>query len=259
MRRFFVTTKDLSNDEVLLSDEVLHHLGVVLRLPVGEEILLLDGLGNLCLCRIESLGKHSGKARVLQRWQEEEAVFPVHLLQALPKGDKMELVLQKGTELGVTAFTPVLAKRIVPCSSEGREEKRYKRWERIIREAARQCQRPRLPHLAVPLPLEEALAGCSEDLRLLLCKDKSRALAEVLPAIPPRDAAILIGPEGGFAPQEAEAARQAGFVPVHIGARILRSETAGFAVASILQYLYGDLGAGHGGNPKQKPFPKEIS
>lgn len=238
MRRFFVPPENLLGEEVLLPGETSHHLGSVLRLGPGEEVLLLDGLGTLCRCRIETLSRRQGTARVLERWHEEESAFPVRLVQALPKGDKLDLILQKGTELGVTAFVPVSAGRSIARPAEGRSE----RWERIVREAARQCRRPRLPIVAPPVPLTEALADCTEDLRLMLWEKESRPLADILPAAPPRNAAVLIGPEGGFSDQEAEAARGAGFVPVSIGPRILRTETAGFAVASILQYLYGDLG-----------------
>lgn len=238
MRRFFVPPQELIEEEIVLSPELLHHLGAVLRLTAGEEIVLLDGRGNLCRCRIDLLGKRSGKVRVLSRWREKESAFPVRLLQALPKGDKMDLVLQKGTELGVSSFVPVLAGRSI---SRPDQEKRLSRWERIVREAARQCRRPCLPRLSSPRTLSEALAECQSDLRLMLWEDECRPLSEALPAEPPREAAILVGPEGGFSPQEAEIAREADFIPVRIGPRILRTETAGFAVASILQYLYGDL------------------
>jgi len=145
MRRFFVPPASLVDEEISLSTEVLHHLGV-LRLSAGEEIVLLDGLGNLCRCRIESLDRRSGSARVLHRWREQESALPVCLMQAIPKGDKMDLVLQKGTELGVSAFVPVLAGRSISRPGAG-EEKRLVRWERIVREAARQSRRPCLPHL----------------------------------------------------------------------------------------------------------------
>jgi 16S rRNA (uracil1498-N3)-methyltransferase len=154
----------------------------------------------------------------------------------------MDLVLQKGTELGVSIFVPVLAGRSVSRPGTG-QEKRQVRWERIVKEAARQCRRPCLPHLASPVPLAQALAECHADLRLMLWEEENRPLAEALPSAAPRQAAILVGPEGGFSPQEAELARLSGFLPVRIGPRILRTETAGFAVASILQYLYGDLGS----------------
>jgi 16S rRNA (uracil1498-N3)-methyltransferase len=241
MHRFFIPPEALNQDPVPLCEEVLHHLAV-LRLKPGEEVLLLDGRGTVCRTRIEALGRRSGRAVVLGRWREEESAFPVHLLQSLPKGDKMDLVLQKGTELGITAFTPLLTGRTVSLPEKEREGKRLQRWRRIVREAGRQCRRPVLPHLDAPLSLSEGLSSCSEELRLMLWEEESRPLAEALPADPPRDAAVLVGPEGGFDPREAEEAREAGFLPVRLGPRILRSETAGFAVAALLQYLYGDLG-----------------
>ena len=242
MRRFFVSPPSLQQDRVSLEGDTLHHLSKVLRLTIGEEIILLDGCGNLCQCRIESLGRKSGEALVLRRWQESERVLPVQLLQSLPKGDKMELILQKGTELGVTEFVPVLAGRSTPRLVADREESRRQRWERIIQEAARQCQRPMLPRLAPAITLTEALAACTAELRLLPWEEESRPLASVLPQRPPASAAVLIGPEGGFSAAEAAQASAAGFVPVSLGPRILRSETAGFVVTTILQHHYGDLG-----------------
>ncbi len=246
MHRFFVSPNSLHDSRVSLEGDTLHHLSKVLRLTVGEEIILLDGCGNLCQCRIESLGRKSGEALVLRRWQESEAVLPIQLLQSLPKGDKMELILQKGTELGVTEFVPVLAGRSTPRLVADREESRQQRWERIIQEAARQCRRPVLPRLATATPLAEALKTCTAELRLLPWEEESRPLASVLPSRPPASAAVLIGPEGGFSAVEAAQASAAGFLPVSLGRRILRSETAGFVVATILQHHYGDLGSAVG-------------
>lgn len=243
MRRFFVPPASLDNEIVPLPDDIAHHIRTVLRLAPGDEIILLDGQGRRCLCRLETLDKRSGNARILESCHEGETAFPIQLLQALPKGDKMELVLQKGTELGITAFSPVTTSRSLPQLAGEREEKRLARWERIIREAARQSRRPVLPRLDAPLPLVEALSACDAELRLMLWEEESLAMAGVLSGVAPRSAAILVGPEGGFSQEEAEAARAAGFNPVQIGPRILRCETAGFAVASILQYLFGDLGS----------------
>lgn len=241
MHRFFVPPESFEAEVVSLPREVVHHLARVLRLARGAEVLLLDGRGQMCRCRIETLGQGVGSARVLQRWREDETAFPVRLLQGVPKGEKMELVLQKGTELGLTAFTPVLAGRTVP-RLDGREEKRLVRWERIVAEAARQCRRPFLPRLDPPQPLTEALAASAEELRLMLWEEGALPLAGALCADAPKDAAILVGPEGGFSAAEAEAARRAGFVPVRMGPRVLRTETVGLAVAAILQFRYGDLG-----------------
>jgi len=247
MRRFFVPPPCLTTDLVPLPEEVAHHLATVLRLPAGEEILLLDGQGTVCRGRIESLTRRGGTARILERRLQAEGALPVRLLQGLPKGEKMDLVLQKGTELGLAAFSPVLAARSIPTPSAERGEKLRRRWERIVREAAQQSRRVCLPRLCDVLPLGEALRQSQEELRLLLWEEESRPLAEVLPAAAPRDVAVLVGPEGGFSAEEVAAARDAGFVPVGLGPRILRSETAGLAIAAVLQYLYGDLGSGRPG------------
>lgn len=242
MRRFFVSPESLSQDPVALCGQVAYHLAVVLRLSPGEEVLLLDGLGNLCHCRIETLDKKGGLAKILQRRQEKETALPVHLLQGLPKGDKLELVLQKGTELGIGTFSPLHTERSVPRLVENRERQRLQRWQRIIDEAARQSQRNLLPRLRPVRPLQEALDNCDEELRIMLWEDESYPLVEALPVNPPKSTAILVGPEGGFSAAEAAAACHAGFIPVRVGPRIMRSETAGFAVATILQFRYGDLG-----------------
>ncbi len=258
MHRFFVPPEALAGEVVPLEGEVLHHLGTVLRSRPGEEVLLLDGEGLLCRCRIDLLGRRSGRAQVLERWREEENSLPVRLLQALPKGDKFDLVLQKGTELGVTSFVPVLAGRSVAGLTKDRGDSRLHRWRRIAGEAARQCRRPLLPTVTAPVPLAEALAGCEDSLRLMLWEEENRPLAEVLSGIAPTSVAILVGPEGGFAPAEARLAKASGFLPVRIGPRILRTETAGFAVAAILQYLFGDLGTAASGNVPGPPTEGEC-
>jgi len=241
MRRFFVSPQALEQNPIPLAGEVLHHLRSVLRLGPGQEILLLDGEGSLCCCRIEALGKDSGAARVLRRWHEDESAVPLRLIQALPKGDKLGLVLQKGTELGVATFAPVVTERSIARPAKERADKQLSRWRRIIQEAARQSLRPRLPRLCTPAPLSRVLAETDEELRLMLWEEGSRPLDEALPTTPPRSVALLVGPEGGLTGQEADLAVASGFSAVRLGPRILRTETAGFAATAILQYLYGDL------------------
>lgn len=236
MHRFFVPAAQLAADELTVGDEVLHHLQV-LRLQPGDEILLLDGSGLICRCHLVSSDRRAVHVKVVERWREPESAWPLRLLQGLPKGEKMELILQKGVELGVAAFTPVATSRSVP--HKGKQE----RWEKIVREAARQSRRSVLPRLDLLQPLAPALESTREELRLLLWEEGSVPLAAALPATRPADGVLLVGPEGGFAAAEAELAVAHGFIPVSLGDRILRTETAGFAVAAILQHRYGDLGA----------------
>jgi len=230
----------------------LQHIRV-LRLATGAPIELLDGQGLLLRCRLEQLQKHRGLARVEERRRLPEQALQLQLLQGIPKGSKLELVLQKGTELGVTRFSPVYCRYGDVRPPAGRQSDKRERWERIAREAARQSRRDRVPQVDEPVPLAAALASCSATLRLFPWERASRPLQQVLQAAPPASIAMLIGPEGGFCDQEAEQATAAGFIPVSLGSRILRSETAGIAVAAILQYLFGDFGSDPAGPRFQAP------
>ncbi len=240
--RFFVPAGSLAGATATIGGEPLHHLRTVLRLGPGAEVLLCDGEGATCRVRLDTLGREQGTATVLARWQEAERCCPLRLLQGLPKGDKLELVLQKGTELGVTVFQPVLCARSL-ARPDGR---RGERWQRIADEAARQSRRPCLPRVEAPGTLADALARVSEPLRLVLWEESGRPLNAALPAQPPAGVALLVGPEGGLTAAEVAAAEAAGFVAVHLGPRILRTETAGLAVAAVLEYLYGDWGCAPG-------------
>lgn len=236
MRRFFVPPQIWSEKVIGLDRDLLRHLSV-LRLKVGDEVLLLDGLGQVARCRLETLGRNQGQAIVVDRWSETESALPLQLMQGVPKGDKLDLVLQKGTELGITRFSPVFTER---SQASRFKSGRLERWHRIVSEAARQSRRPLIPRLDEPAALGEALSCCTAELKLLIWEEGSRALREAVAERRPFSAAILIGPEGGLSAGEAEEAQKAGFVPVHLGTRIMRSETAPLAVASVLQYLYGD-------------------
>lgn len=236
MRRFFIDPQLLREERLELPDEVLRHL-LVLRLQPGMEIELLDGAGLSCQCELLELNRKHAVVRVKKRAQVSEKALSLTLYQGLPKGDKFDLIAQKGTELGVARFVPTLCDR---CQPTGRA--RLSRWQKIIREAARQSARNILPQLAEPTPLGTALATCSTDLRLVPWEGSQTPMAEVLPVEAPRDVAILIGPEGGLSAEEVALAQKNNFTPISLGSRILRTETAGFAVAGILQYLYGDLG-----------------
>jgi len=238
MRRFFVDRHEIAGDRVSFPAEVLQHLHV-LRLRTGQQIELLDGSGGIILVEIDMLERRKGEGVVVSRRQELESAFPVHLLQALPKGDKIELVLQKGVELGVGRFTPVISGRSIPRSRKS--DSRHQRWQRVVQEAARQSRRSVLPRLDAVDGLNTALQQVDASLRLMLWEDGAEPLSRVLPEEKPQSAAVLIGPEGGFGADEVELAKGSGFLPVSLGPRILRTETAGLAVVTLLQYLYGDL------------------
>ncbi len=242
MRRFLTRIEYSAPDEILLNDEFLHHARNVLRMEPGQELLLLDGQGEVFHCRILSLERSDARARVLKRWQEEGSSLRVRLLQGIPKGDKIDLVLQKGTELGVDCFSPVMTQRCIVRLSADRADSKRQRWEKIALEAARQSQGARAPQVDLPQNLDKILPSCSEELRLVFWEGDCPSLSSVLPEVAPASVALLVGPEGGLSRQEVDLACSCGFVPVSLGRRILRSETAGLAAVTILQYLYGDLG-----------------
>jgi len=238
--RFFVPAESLQEEQVVITGEPYHHLHKVLRIKAGATLLLLDGQGQCCEVQLEQLQPKQAITRVLRRWQETDATLPITLLQALPKGDKFDLVLQKGTELGVSCFQPLETEHAVPNLNAARLGKREQRWQRIASEAARQSRRCFLPEVKPLQKLTAALNEPCNGLKLVLWEAGSVALAEVLPEHPPAGVTLLIGPEGGFSATEITLITAAGFQAVHLGPRILRTETAGLAATPILQYLYGD-------------------
>lgn len=239
--RIFLPSDHLRQNDVCITGEALHYLAQVLRLQTGDRILLLDGAGLCCEACISSLTRSAAEAQVLARWSVAETALPILLLQALPKGEKFDLVLQKGTELGIGHFQPVLSERSISRPAAERLTKRARRWSKIISEAARQSRRSILPKLAPLLPLADALPGPPGHLRVVLWEMAETALVEALPQACPAGVSLLVGPEGGFSQAEVTLCQQAGYHAVHLGPRILRTETAGLAATAILQYRYGDM------------------
>ena len=245
-RRFLVPSLPENGATVTLGGEVHRHAVRVLRLKCGSQIILADGAGRECPCRITEIGKGELTVHV-----EGEMIQPaveagprITLYQGLPKGEKLDLILQKCTELGVGEIVTFAAERSVAKIAPGQREERQARWQRIVREAARQSRRTVVPRVGLATDLTEVLASARQEVRLLLWEEATgRGLKEALAGLPvPAEVGVLIGPEGGFSPEEARAAAEGGFIPVSLGSRILRTETAGLAVVTILQFVWGDLG-----------------
>lgn len=245
MRRFFVPSLTPDAQHIHLSPEISHHIVTVLRLCCGDVFVLCDGAG-LC-CRVvleEPMPKHA-QVRVLEWSSEAETAVSIELLQGIPKGERFDLVLQKNTELGVSTFVPVYTRRCQGRIIAAKVDKKRQRWSKIVQEAARQSGRSWIPRVEKPQELEAALKNCNASLRLVLWEEAQVELSASLPEhLDSKDAtiALLIGPEGGLERAEVEQAQKYGFVPVRFGPRILRTETAGFGVVAVLQYLYGDTG-----------------
>ena len=251
MARLFVDPSQLTADAVTIGDEDHRYLTRVLRLGVGDSVVLFDGRGAEADARISRVGPRALELRIETRRTVDAPARPdLMLIQSLTKGDKFEFVIQKATELGVTRLLPVTSSRSVQRIDHTRALGRQVRWRKIVREAARQCGRADVPEIEPVSPLDTALAAAPKDALKLLFWEGARhkSLKKDLPSGAPPCVVVAIGPEGGFSPQEVESARAAGFIAVGMGPRILRAETAAVTALSIVGYALGDLGEGAGGD-----------
>ena len=247
MRRFFVPANAISGSEAELPRELARRLHTVLRLKPGDRIVLADGSGLDREAELTALSARAATARVVgERRSPPEPSVELVLYQSLIRPQRFDLVLEKGTELGVARFVPLLAGRGQVKAPGG--EKRPERWRRIVTEAAEQCERGRVPDVGAPVALESAVAS-APGLKLLPWEEEfasgGRGLTACLRSLeaPPAAVSLFIGPEGGFAPEEVGRAREAGCVSVSLGERVLRSETAGIVAVALVMGELGELGA----------------
>ena len=218
---------------------VLHHLRVARVVP-GEAMEVFDGRGRAWAAWLESVDEG---AAVIRLGDERRAATgrSVVLLQGLPKGDKLDWVLQKSTELGVSAVWPVVTARSVARPRPEALAARHARWQRIVEEAARQSGRTDVPEVTALRPLDEAVRALTAGVRLLVLDEEERTERLGL-AAGEGPVALVVGPEGGLAREEVEALRAAGGVPVSLGPLVLRTETASLAALAVLRHLDGLLG-----------------
>jgi 16S rRNA (uracil1498-N3)-methyltransferase len=251
--RFFVPPAALAGDSVQLSDpELAHQIGRVLRLRPGSRVLLLDGSGMHYLVRLTSVERTQLAGEIEQRAAATgEPALALTIYVSLLRAERFEWVLQKGTELGVSQFVPLRCARTQ--ASDQPNERKLARWQRIIREAAEQASRARLPTLG---PTLDFAAGCEHastaELALLLWEGARLPASDqptpTLRAVlrgqqpPPPTLALISGPEGGFEPTELTSAAGRGIISVSLGPRILRAETAPIAAAAALFYELEDPG-----------------
>jgi 16S rRNA (uracil1498-N3)-methyltransferase len=226
---------------VELPNAQAHHAARVLRLKVGATVVLFNGQGGEVRGTIAQLnGNRVTVALQTPHAIERESSLPVTLIQALSSTDKMDLVIQKAVELGVTRIVPVVTERSVARLNGVRAQKRLAHWQGVVIAACEQCGRNRLPEVAALAPLRERLLEAqSAAARWILLPAAEYALRSL--AKPDGEIALLVGAEGGFTPAEQHAALAHGFVPVQLGPRVLRTETAGLAALAAIQALWGDF------------------
>jgi 16S rRNA (uracil1498-N3)-methyltransferase len=233
----------VNGDLADITGPTFHHLIHVRRLVVGDllHVVLPDGRG--CAAVICSIGESSFTARLTSPWHTP-APPPCRLVvyQALLKGEKMDWVVQKTTELGASVFVPLVTRRSVPHLEGARAEERRGRWQRIADAAAAQCERP-VPLEVVSLRTVEQAVGSLPALSILLHEREGHSFTAVAKTTPEaREIGLLIGPEGGWEADECAQLLAGGAQPVRLGGRILRAETAAIVALTLAQYLWGDLG-----------------
>lgn len=231
-----------------LGEEDRRYLKTVLRLKEGDRLVLFDGRGSEYGARIEEWGEHNVSLTVLDRRHIHFPDRKITLAQSLPKGSKMDFIIQKATELGVSRIVPFVSSRSVPILTKEKAAARHTRWKRISIEASKQCKRTIIPELSELSGFEDMLALPSKDsLRIILWEGETeRGLKDIMQESKDggtKDCFIIVGPEGGFSRQEIDASRQEGFVTASLGRNILRTETASLVILSILQYEIGAIGS----------------
>ena len=243
MRRFTLAPDRVVDGRVTFDPDESRHIARVLRLRPGDMIVATDGAGADYTVRLERVGEATTGTVMATVSGAPESPLRITLVQGVPKGDRMELIVRAATELGVARVQPALCERTVVRLEPGRWRERARRWQRVAREAAKQCGRAVIPAVEPPRPLADCLAGVQADLALCPWEGGGTPLREVLStSIEPRTAVVVVGPEGGLAEAEVQSAGAAGLRVVSLGPRILRTETAGPAVVAILQMRFGDLG-----------------
>jgi 16S rRNA (uracil1498-N3)-methyltransferase len=258
VQRYFVQPEQINPPEIMITGDDAHHLHNVMRFRPGDEVICCDGQGQDYLVKIVSINAKLVAAEIVGTLTESREPFAqVWLAQALPKSDKMEWIIQKGTEIGAVRFVPFTSKRTIVQLDAKKESKRLERWQKIAKEAAEQAHRSIIPGIDSVVDWKKLLVMKEEaDLALIAYEAESgQMIGDVVrPWIGQQGHSvtrsgskrpsilIAIGPEGGFEQDEVKSALEAGWIPVGLGRRILRTETAGMVALTSIQLLFGEMG-----------------
>ena len=242
MHHFFVEPSQIQGNHIFIDGPDVNHIRNVLRMNPGEEVNVTDGSGEkVYRCAIASIGEDKVELNIM--WAQEKGMAlpsKIYLFQGLPKSDKMELIIQKAVELGVYEIIPMATARAVVKLDQKKAAAKVKRWQAISESAAKQSKRLLIPEVKEPVKFSEALKLASDlDVRLIpyeLAEGMDGTRRIIQSVKPGQSVAVFIGPEGGFEEAEVELAKEAGFQAITLGRRILRTETAGMTVLSILMY-----------------------
>jgi 16S rRNA (uracil1498-N3)-methyltransferase len=245
MKHSIIERSKIKDDRALITGSEARHVGRVLRLEVGDTIKLIDEMGWEYRGEITDKKTQAIEVRILERYPPRKE-FPINVVlgQALPKARKMDYIVQKATELGVDSIIPFFSTRTVPELDRNRQGKKGERWEKIVFEATKQCGRTVIPQVKKIVTFEEVIKkGDDKSLKIILWEDeKNNRLHNVLENLQQfKKIIILVGPEGGFTEKEVDEARDHGFLSVGLGNSILRTETVGIYLLSVLHYKLGEF------------------
>lgn len=245
MARFFISENNIQGTSATLGGQELEHMRRVLRLSVGDVVTLFDDTGREHEAVIRSLHSDRSELEIRRSYEaNNESPLALSVALGLTKGEKMDLVVEKATELGVVTILPFTSSFTVPKLDDKKVAQRTERWRKIALSAAKQCGRTRVPEILSLCEFDRMIesAGASQLKLLFWEKETTQSLGQVHDTNAAASTIfVAIGPEGGFSRTEAELATRWGFHTVHLGRRILRAETAAVSALSLVQFLWGDL------------------
>ena len=245
MAKFFVEPEAVKETEILITGTDVNHIKNVLRLPVGKEITINDRQGREFECIIKAISIESVTAQIISSKENDtEPAVETILFQSLIKGEKMEFVIQKSVEIGVTKIIPMVANRcVVKLESDKKLKSKIERWQKIAESAAKQSRRGIIPEICMPMTMKEAIAFAKDHLDVSCIPYELEQACHIKAFLRPLKVdsiGIFIGPEGGFTEEEVQEAASQGVQAVTLGRRILRSETAGLFTLANIMYEMGE-------------------
>lgn len=238
MSKFFISNDLIKDNKVFINGENANHIINALRYKIGEEIEISSGDGYDYICKIEEISKNNVVAKIIDCFgNESEPKVKITLYQGLPKAEKMELIIQKCVELGIDEIIPVNTDRCI-VKLAGKEDKKITRWNKISEAAAKQSRRGKIPIIHSVINFNKAIKDATKNHLNIIPyeKEKNIGIKNIIKDFKGQNIGIFIGPEGGFSDKEIQLAKENNILPITLGKRILRTETAGFITTAILLY-----------------------
>ncbi|MEI3606857.1 16S rRNA (uracil(1498)-N(3))-methyltransferase [Pseudogracilibacillus sp. SE30717A] len=249
MQRYFVPENNWKENSIKIKDEDAHHIARVMRCNPGDKIVCVHPDGQVAKCQIHTIEKNEVNVQIIE-WLDENTELPVHvtIVQGLPKGNKLEFILQKGTELGAAEFWLWKSDRSIVKWDDKKSAQKIKRYCKIIKEASEQCHRNKIPNLKEPMTIDQIIQASNEyDVKLFAYEEEARTAdyvslsSHLIEVSSDNSIIICIGPEGGLSSEEVSTLKKNHFIPVRLGPRILRTETASLYALAGISYHFEEL------------------